>query len=348
MKILLLIHYQDEVPKILNDIIETNHFNSNINQDLEDLASTILEYKITEIESSNNENWEKFYNEYRNTSLTEVPFFFAEIYFYELILSITQYHENKVDPFGVIKKQEVLKALDAYNEAVSNFGNTDIKNAILFSLIGNKADLSQLDRVQSPLKIIIDHSEELISSIIGANHIHIILDNSGTELFSDLYLALKILDLYPEKKLIIYPKTQPLLVSDAMQGDIDILLKQLEEEFSSKYNQHVSNGRIQVRLLSEWCLPMHFTDMKSTLSSEIDKNDVLISKGDANYRRFYEDRVVPTDFVGGAQLCNKQFALRTLKSEIIAGLDKNKATEIGAEDKDWMKNGKYAVIQKLK
>ncbi len=77
-------------------------------------------------------------------------------------------------------------------------------------------------------------------------------------------------------------------------------------------------------------------------------SDLLIFKGDANYRRLFGDRIIPfnhnvSDFTN--YLPAKSVAIRILKSELMLGLEKNKETELFNSDKDWLGNGKYGIIQ---
>ena len=78
--------------------------------------------------------------------------------------------------------------------------------------------------------------------------------------------------------------------------------------------------------------------------------DVLLSKRDAKYRRFFHDKQFPAHVTVELNSIgfSKVFALRTLKSEIQTGLDPDKVTELDQQDPGWMSGGQYAVIQELK
>lgn len=335
-------------PKILNDIIATNDFNEEIKNSLSDLASKILKHKIEKINNVFEINiWRDFFNIYEGKLITDIPFFFAEIYFYELILSLSNYSVNKKDPFREIKSHEISNSLDSYNEAIEKFNSTNLGEAILFSLSGNKADLSQISNNSKSVELLINQTNELERAIINTSIIHIILDNSGTELFSDIYLTKKILSLFPEKKIKLYPKAKPLLVSDATKDDIIILLESLNKDFTKDFSYYLKSQSIQIVLSDFWNLPLHFTSFEQNSNLKINYSDLIISKGDANYRRFYEDRQIPVDFTGAAKICSKQFALRTLKSEILAGFSKEKASKLNSLHPNWMVNGEYGVIQNL-
>ena len=101
---------------------------------------------------------------------------------------------------------------------------------------------------------------------------------------------------------------------------------------------------------SFWNAPLHFYQMPDELNADLAKSDLLIFKGDANYRRIFGDKIIPPG-MELTDMCNylstKSLAIRILKSEIIAGLSMDVYHQIEAKDKDWLVNGKYGIIQLL-
>jgi len=90
--------------------------------------------------------------------------------------------------------------------------------------------------------------------------------------------------------------------------------------------------------------------MPAHIHQEMSTASLVISKGDANYRRLvgdlYWDPATPfADVVGyfPAPLA----ALRVLKAEVVVGLPPDKAGEMEQADTDWLINGKWGVIQFL-
>jgi hypothetical protein len=88
--------------------------------------------------------------------------------------------------------------------------------------------------------------------------------------------------------------------------------------------------------------------MPKYIFKELSASDLVISKGDANYRRLagdlnwspttpFEDvvRYFPTSLL----------ALRVLKAELALGLTPVQVSRLDDQDKDWKFNGQWAVIQ---
>jgi hypothetical protein len=84
------------------------------------------------------------------------------------------------------------------------------------------------------------------------------------------------------------------------------------------------------------------------LREELACSNLVILKGDVNYRRLLSDlhwphttrleeitAYFPTSFL----------VLRTLKGEIVVGLEPGQAEELAAQDAAWLINGKRGIIQ---
>ena len=90
-----------------------------------------------------------------------------------------------------------------------------------------------------------------------------------------------------------------------------------------------------------WQLP---TDLRANLSH----SSLIISKGDANYRRLLGDRHWPFTTPFDKILHNSPaplVALRTLKAEVAAGLKFEQIERLNNEERGWLVNGRYGVIQ---
>ena len=81
---------------------------------------------------------------------------------------------------------------------------------------------------------------------------------------------------------------------------------------------------------------------------ELSRSDLVLFKGDVNYRRLLDDRHWPhtahmAEIAGHlpAPFC----ALRTLKGELIVDLQPGQAEALAAADPTWMINGERGVIQ---
>ncbi len=91
--------------------------------------------------------------------------------------------------------------------------------------------------------------------------------------------------------------------------------------------------------------------MTRSLSDELSNYDLIIHKGDVNYRRLLSDRHWP--YTTSIREIIKYFPasiliLRTLKSEIIVNLKNIQVKKVEAEDPEWFINGKRGIIQYIK
>ena len=88
-------------------------------------------------------------------------------------------------------------------------------------------------------------------------------------------------------------------------------------------------------------------DLPRDIREDLKKSSLLISKGDANYRRILGDR--EWDITEGFHqivdyLPVPLAALRTLKCELAVGLDLDQIQFVFNQDPKWMINGKWGVI----
>lgn len=85
------------------------------------------------------------------------------------------------------------------------------------------------------------------------------------------------------------------------------------------------------------------------LYEALKQSKLIIFKGDLNYRKLSGDLAwapeTPFDLILRDFAPSPFVVLRTCKAEVIGGLPAGMAERLGAEDKSWMVNGKYAVIQ---
>jgi len=89
------------------------------------------------------------------------------------------------------------------------------------------------------------------------------------------------------------------------------------------------------------------------LSKTLSEGKLVIFKGDANYRRILEDRNYTHDrpFKECVGSLNEQYnvlALRCLKAELGAGMNRDKIKRAREKRDDWLTAGEFGVIQFLK
>jgi hypothetical protein len=157
------------------------------------------------------------------------------------------------------------------------------------------------------------------------------------------------------KKVVLHVKPYATFVSDATAADVFDLLEHLSgadslysRAFAEKIRGTIDEGDIQIITHDFWNSPLFFYEMPADLKATVAASDLLVFKGDANYRRLLGDRTLPFD-ASFRRLVDylpvKGVAIRTLKSEIIAGLDLVKAKALTELDAEWLHNGKFGLIQ---
>ncbi|PFH34263.1 DUF89/Fructose bisphosphatase [Besnoitia besnoiti] len=186
----------------------------------------------------------------------------------------------------------------------------------------------------------------------------IFVDNAGSEVLTDMWLACVLLEYKVVDKVVFYVKEYPIFVSDALPKDFQLTYTWIQQQASKArptvsalanlWRSYVERGRWEVKAHTYFCMPFEYSDMPSELYAELrDTASVLISKGDANYRRILGDRAwsIQTPFSRVAQYAPcPLLALRKLKADVACGISAEKQKHAEETDKEWMVNGKWGVI----
>ncbi|RJE74628.1 ARMT1-like domain-containing protein [Reichenbachiella sp. MSK19-1] len=337
-------------PKILNDVLASNLYPDTLSQRLKKLKTSLETLTITRIHE-HNPLWETFYQQYEGQLLLSLPFFDAEVYLFAYILHLVDYDSLGIDPFSQIKAQDLNQNVAALAPNLLASQTWDTQDFVLHSLHGNKSDLSQLKSgSELDIKLLLDDRAALVHDCEAATHVDVILDNAGMELFSDLLLVNHLVERYGHEVKLHF-KSAPIFVSDVIREDIGALLDTLLENKAGAFAQSLQNkiDRQQIILQHHpiWTSPTHYTQLPEGL---ITPHALLLSKGDANYRRFFEDRVIPPT-QPSAPLCSylthPTYCIRTLKSDIQTGLSASQSELLDLQEPDWKVSGKNAVIQMI-
>jgi len=380
------------LPEILNQVIRLNRLsevsdkwnpesqlialeNEIRNGQIEDLFETFsLEGRVFQAEEV--QIWREEISKYVGKPWIGIPWYFTEAYFYlKLLLAFGYYDQNSPfylrDPFQPHKDKELFSSgggLDIgrgslqYLEELKDV--QDIVHALVFfSLWGNRIDLSNLQIAEQSKGLIIsrdsenlliDHSQELTRKLLDSRRIDIILDNSGSELVCDLLTALHLLAFNEQLTICLHVKKAPVLVSDALQKDVEGVIKAFIEDkdaFLSKAGMELrallERQRLMIKEHYFWNGPLHFPDFPQDIKDDLSQSDLVVLKGDANYRRLLSDRKWPPsirmeDITGYFPF--SLAILRTMKSEIMVDLDEKTVAKLFNEDPQWMLNGKRGII----
>ncbi|KFV00677.1 UPF0364 protein C6orf211, partial [Pterocles gutturalis] len=297
------------------------------------------------------------------------------------------FKEGKAQNF--FESQEAVIALCTYfQELFKNIKDLDEKQLqeelfklLQVSLWGNKCDLSfsageDSSQKSSPLQslenlipyIIVNDMEKLWSLLVNAKksnteirhvRVDIILDNAGFELVSDLVLADFLLLSKLADEVHFHGKSIPWYVSDTTKHDFNWTIKQLQaanhmwmSRCGINWEGNLKKGAWVYCDHMFWTLPYDFSSMAEVapdLYADLQKSNLLLFKGDLNYRKLTGDKkweyTVPFSQALSkfhpAPLCS----LRTLKSDTQVGLKPGQSEQIQASDPEWMVNGKYGVVQ---
>ncbi|KAL9643907.1 hypothetical protein ABK040_013317 [Willaertia magna] len=213
------------------------------------------------------------------------------------------------------------------------------------------------------LNEVIDYLEKLKMSQNLQQKIVIsfILDNCGLELLNDLFLAHYLLQFNYCNEIIFYCKSYPVFVSDVMIKDFHFTINQLlQNEKTMTFGNICKNYlKQQIWKLKEnefFNSPLSYKEIPTNLENEFSKINFLILKGDANYRRCFNDCKLKLNLnfkneISYFKMKEAICCLRTIKSYTFIGLDENEETMIESKikaleekDKDWRYSGKYGVL----
>ncbi|XKK62486.1 damage-control phosphatase ARMT1 family protein [Streptomyces sp. ARC32] len=323
---------------------------------------------------------------YAGRSWYDVPWLWAESHFYRRLLDAVGHFGpgpwQGVDPFRPAKLAELdapetdeeLAALDGLDGLPADERNRALLHG---SLWGNRADLgfrlSDLGfRLSDRGAVTGDDTEPLVAddsdtlwSLLpapgtgaprrGPVSLCLVADNAGRELVPDLLLVSHLLAEGRVDRAVLHVKPYPYYVSDATPTDVLDALRRLvgaggtAAAYGERLWTALTDGRVTVRAHSFSCAPLPYADMPADLREDFASATVTVLKGDLNYRRLVGDRWWPptTSFADvTAYFPGPVAALRTLKSDVITGLDaKTEAALDASGERRWRTSGTHALIQ---
>jgi len=316
------------------------------------------------------------------------PWLFVECYLYaklnEFVTKTTHLLNYDIFAFekdkAFIDSEKMIVALLTELKLWENDKNIDektiLKRLIQISLWGNKCDLSLSCGDPSQIQENLFHSlEELSPSILSndvekaVDHIiencknkefHVIFDNAGLEIITDLVLSEFLVDRNLVGKIVFHGKSFPWYVSDVTARDYKWVFETMENskiEVLQYYGKKwKSRKEFEFKFDDFWTTGHVYWDMKEDdpeLFGELKKAGLVLFKGDLNYRKLVADRDWPygVDLKFAVQSFKEIpfLTLRTLKAETVAGLPESSIKQIkekfGDKDLSWMVSSDYAVAQ---
>ena len=371
----------DRWPEIVNRVIKENEFHPQVLDQLIQLRDGIPDQPIRQLKDPGAPDikyWESYITHRVGKNWLEIPWFFAEHYFYRRVMEAVNYFNLGLDPFGYQKEQGLIKTrkeIQAYASVLMNWmkdkgqGQGHIRQAIYFSLWGNQADLSlwpagssgtlkNLTQQSFKNNLLADDTNRIIKLLFKntppVRRVDIMLDNAGFELVCDLGLADTLLNNHLADDVLLHVKAHPTYVSDVISDDINQtvdFLKGCEEQdikdLGERLEKHIQEKKIRTKANFFWNSPLPMWEIPLDLREDLSGADFLISKGDANYRRLLGDRQWDFTFPFHQvvdYLPIPLAALRTSKSELAVGLDLDQIMEVYNQDPNWMVDGKWGVV----
>ena len=237
---------------------------------------------------------------------------------------------------------------------------------------GNRADLSVWPAGgakpqpaadgQPDVQLLVDDAPAAAEFILkqpgGLSRVDFILDNVGLELAYDLLLADFLLSRGLAKQVRLHAKPFPTYVSDATIPDIRALVAHLAQapepgvrDLGKRLQACLDDDRLHLQTSLFWTSPLPAWEMPPELRQELARAGLLISKGDANYRRWLGDRHWPFTTPIQQIIAYRPAPLllmRVMKSEIIAGLQPGQPEKLSQADPTWMFDGRSGLIQFVK
>ena len=373
---------KDRMPAILsgvvNDLAEDLHRNDRSSSECENIKAMMSSIGQLRHDITRNKNLPLLKDKYWKELLVGIsepdrcwfnaPWLITECLMYKLLQDISVTYglvdQKPRDLFSRRKMVTLESSISSMHSLAHRLKNAEqdadsIKDAISYSLWGNQHDLSlNVDKseARNSSHILVDDSEILTEKLLTSRNIVMILDNSGFELFCDFWLAA-----FLSKngcKVTFHMKDFPWFVSDTTAADVEQLFETCESDPDLTYvaNLFKTNFECGTWILASdpfWTTGNSFWDLPKLapdLMNELKAYDLVLFKGDLNYRKVVYDACWPVttpfeDAIGPLKGQLKMAFLRTVKSETCVGLSPEMQSHVNNTDPKWMVNGLWGIVQ---
>ena len=363
-------------PQILRQVLADNDYPAGIAGAVESLRDEIATRPMQPLGESAPDVpfWNTALSAHQGKTWLEVPWYFAETYFYRKLLEAVGYFQQGEaggrDPFQKQKRKQIeedIKRLEVEWEQFSDL-KPDLRFELLLrsSLWGNRADLSNFTVKETERGglaanrerhlILIDHTRQVHDLLAnGVQRLDFICDNVGSDFLFDLGLADFSLRQGWTQEIHLNLKNQPFFVSDAMPKDTQLTIEMMKnatgaamQAVGQRLAEDLDAGRLVLETDPFWTTCLMFRKMPPHLRGGLGRAALVLIKGDVNYRRLLDDRHWPHT-TRMEEVCTyfpaSFVTLRTLKGEIMVGLQPGQAEMLQTEDPHWLIDGKRGVIQ---
>ena len=372
---------------MLDQIIEKNCLDDTEARQLRELKERLHSGRVQPVlsdhpglpdhmEQGEQEAWSLEITKNIGKSWLDLPWYFAESLFYLEILALWGYYRSNdphfaVDPFQPFKQEELKRPggaldlaarIDAQIRAIDT-PKQQLTALLRYGLWANRLDLSysQLheryrDNPEGKAhQLLLDHSEAATERLLQAGRVDLILDNSASELIADLHLAHALLGYSPKMKVVLHCKRAPYYVSDAMIKDVTATIRCLARSrraglgrLGRSLSRQIERGSLILKDHYFWNGPLFFPEFPSDLKAQLGCSDLVVLKGDLNYRRLLADRrwdpATPMERIVG-YFPAPLVTLRTTKSELITDMPPETVERLDRDDPKWLVEGRYGIIR---
>ncbi len=363
--------WHDRTPKLVTQIRDAHPYGPRQRRALDALLQEIASGLIRPLgpDAHDHDLWASWGAGYFGKPWLDTPFLWSESYFYRRLLDAIGFFEpgpwRWLDPFEYLKSAELrdpalepdLAALDD----VQHLGTGDQERAIMLaSLWGNRADLgfrmgtsSGSGDIESA-RVIVDQSADVWTALGPDANVAVVTDNAGRELLADLVLIDHLLQHRYAASVSLHVKPWPYYVSDATAADVVACLRRLAltrgaaSKIAHRVDEAMAQGWVSLYTHEFYCAPWSFHRMPVDVATQFEHASLTILKGDLNYRRLVGDRDWPptTPFADVVSYFPGSLAvLRTLKSDVITGLDAVTVADLDATGQPWRTDGSHGLIQ---
>lgn len=355
------------VPKIVEEVQRLNpDYSPQIQRALEALRAGLDSDAAIPMLNLPAPDYDEWANVYRpGETWLHTEWFYAEITLYRHVIQAVRWWETGRDPFAPKKIEEIEgSALWKFLDTVLANEPANVEDRLLalvqYMLWGNRIDLSfaaslahgsTWDRED----LIADDAAPAVEHLLRrSGTVHMIADNTGTELAADLAFIDALLESRVAERVFYHVKMHPTFVSDSTAEDVRVLLARLDargglaQALAGRLQTALNDGRLRLAPDLFWNIPRWLWDTPLRLSRLFEQATLVIIKGDLNYRRATGDAIWPeeTSFAQAVDYFPAPLlALRTLKSDGLVGLIAGLADELDHVDAEWRVNGRRGVIQ---
>jgi hypothetical protein len=325
--------WHDRTPKLISQLRDAHPFSAAQRRALDDLLA-------------------------ETASWADASFLWSESVFFQRLLEAVGFFTPGpwywVDPFAYLKAAELRDG--AAESALAAVAGQDGQDKLLASAWGNRADLGfRINRTADPEQagLVADDSAKLWAVLDSATDIVLVADNAGRELMADLILIDHLLAREPVQSVSLQLKPHPYYVSDATTADAVACLDRLTRTQAtagpaSRLKAAAAAGRLTLDTHEFYCAPWSYHRMPDDLAGRFRRASLTIMKGDLNYRRLAGDLAWPPSTPFGEAVSyfpGPVAALRTLKSDVVTGIDPATITRLGGPDGPWRTDGSRGLIQ---